>query len=95
MNSASPPQFGTPHVIAGFAPEFPEIVPVSVPTTSIVGIRGMSSNRSPFKGDTNDGVLSVSETSTEWIADQVLIPTVHTLLPSNRRVGEIILARLA
>jgi hypothetical protein len=72
-----------------------EVGPVSVPTTSIVGIRGMSSKRSPFKGDANDGVISVSETSAEWIADQVQIPTVHTLLPSSRRVGEIILARLA
>jgi len=72
-----------------------EVGPVAVPTTSIVGVRGMTSTRSPFEGESNDGVVSVSEASAEWISDQVLIPTVHTLLPSSRRVAEIILDRVA
>jgi len=80
--------------LLGSASRMSEVGPVTVPTTSIVGIRGLSSKRSPFKGDANDGVVSVSEASTEWITDQVLIPTVHTLLPSSKRVAEIILDRV-
>ena len=43
----------------------------------------------------NEGVVAVSEASAEWIRDRVLVDCVHTLLPSSRRVGEIILERLA
>lgn len=81
--------------LLGSASRMSEVGPVTAPTTSIVGIRGLSSKRSPFNGDANDGVVSVSEASAEWITDQVLIPTVHTLLPSSSRVAEIILDRMA
>jgi len=80
--------------LLGSSHRMSEVKPVTVPTTSIVGIRGISSKRGPFGGESNDGVISVSEASAEWISDQVLIPIVHTLLPSSRRVGEIILERL-
>jgi hypothetical protein len=48
-----------------------------------------------FAGEANDGVVSVAEASAEWIEDQVVVDCVHTLLPASRRVGEIILERLA
>ena len=72
-----------------------EIGPMAVPTTAIVGRRGLPWPAAVFAGEANDGVVSVSEASAEWIRDQVLVDCVHTLLPSNRRVGEIILERLA
>jgi hypothetical protein len=69
---------------------------VSVPTTSIAGVcGGLSSKRGPFKGELNDGVVSVSEVSAKWITDQVRIPMIHTFLPSCRRVAEIIVERVA
>ncbi len=73
-----------------------EIGPVSVPTTSIAGVRGgLPSKRGPFRGELNDGLVSISEVSAEWITDQVRIPIVHTFLPSCKRVAEIILERVA
>jgi len=72
-----------------------EIPPLAVPTTAIVGRRGLPWPARVFAGEANDGVVSVSEASAEWIRDQVLVDCVHTLLPSSRRVGEIILERLA
>jgi pimeloyl-ACP methyl ester carboxylesterase len=65
-----------------------------VPTTGIAGTRGVGS-RGPFGLELNDGVVSVSEVSAEWLQQQVLVPVVHTLLPSSRRVGAIILETLA
>jgi pimeloyl-ACP methyl ester carboxylesterase len=70
------------------------IAPISVPTTAIVGIRGLPWRPDPFEGEPNDGVVSLSEVGADWLVDQVQIPTVHTLLPSTKRVAEIILARL-
>ena len=40
-------------------------------------------------------VVAVSEASAAWIADQVQVPCVHTLLPASRRVAAAILERLA
>lgn len=81
--------------LLGSASRMSEVGPVSAPTTSIVGVRGLPSKRSPFSGDMNDGVVSVSEVSAGWITDQVLVSTIHTLLPSSKRVAEIILDRVA
>jgi pimeloyl-ACP methyl ester carboxylesterase len=71
------------------------IPPLAVPTTAIVGRRGLPWPATVFAGEANDGVVAVSEASAEWIRDRVLVDCVHTLLPSSRRVGEIILERLA
>ena len=68
---------------------------VSVPTTSIAGTGGPSRRFTPFHDEPNDGVVSLAEVSAAWIADQVQLPTLHTLLPMSRRVAHIILERLA
>lgn len=81
--------------LLGSASRMSEIGPLSVPTTSIAGIRGLSWKRSPFGGEANDGVVSLSEVSADWIADQVRLPIVHTLLPSSARIAEVILQRVA
>jgi hypothetical protein len=70
------------------------IGPVSVPTTGIAGIRGLSWKYGLFNGEMNDGIVSLSEVSADWIGDQVQVPVVHTFLPSSRHVGKIILERL-
>ncbi|UVE18470.1 hypothetical protein NVV93_03450 [Pseudomonas sp. LS44] len=81
--------------LLGSVTRMAEIGPVSAPTTGIAGVRGLSGKRSPFSGELNDGVVSISEVSAEWLTDQVRVPSVHTLLPSSKRVGDIILERVA
>lgn len=81
--------------LLGSTARMEEIGPMVVPTTAIVGRRGLPWPAKVFAGEANDGVVSVSEASAEWIPDQVLVDCVHTLLPSSRHVGEIILERLA
>ena len=65
-----------------------------VPTTCIAGTRGSIRAHGPFGAEPNDGVVSLSEVSADRLQDQVLVPVIHTLLPSSRRVGSIILQRL-
>jgi hypothetical protein len=72
-----------------------EIGSIAAPVTGIVGVRRAPWGRSPFGDESNDGVVSLTEVSAEWIREQVEVPTIHTLLPSSRRVAEIILERLA
>ena len=67
---------------------------VNVPTTSIVGDRGLGITDGPFKNEVNDGVVALSEASAPWISHQVRLHTVHTLLPSSTEVAEIILQRM-
>ncbi|QYJ80171.1 esterase/lipase family protein [Shewanella acanthi] len=64
------------------------------PTTSIVGVMGISWKQGPFHGDENDGVVSVSEVSADWLTDEVKLPIVHSFLPSSKQVAGVILARL-
>lgn len=67
----------------------------STPATSILGVAGWKGRLSPFHGEMNDGIVSVSEASADWIAEEIRIPGIHTYLPSNRRVARIILERIA
>lgn len=80
--------------LLGSAARMSEIGSVSVPTTSIVGVRGLSSKNGLFNGELNDGVVTVSEVSAEWITDQTRLPIVHTLLPSSKHVAAIILRKI-
>ena len=81
--------------LLGSTARMEEIGAMAVPTTAIVGSRGLPWPTDLFAGEANDGVVSVAEASAEWVNDRVLVDCVHTLLPSSRRVGEIILERLA
>jgi len=77
-----------------------EVGSVHIPTTSIVGIRGMPwklgrlSTLSLFDDELNDGVVAISEVSAEWLTDQMRVPTIHTLLPTSKQVADIILERI-
>ena len=64
---------------------------LDIPTTGIVGIRGISGRYSPFGEDANDGLVSVSEVIAPWLTNCVYVPVFHTLLPSSTRVANIIL----
>jgi len=62
--------------------------------TSIVGVRGIRYTKNLFGDELNDGIVSCSEASANWISDQIPVPIIHTLLPSDRRVAGIISAEL-
>lgn len=66
-----------------------------VPTISMVGISGWTGWLSPFKDETNDGLVSVAEASAEWVSETIRIPAWHTYLPSNRLIAQLILERIS
>ncbi len=72
-----------------------EVEATTVPTTAIIGIRGLTGKRAPFGDERNDGVVSLSEVSADWLTDQVQLPVIHTFLPSSSLVAEVVLRRLA
>jgi pimeloyl-ACP methyl ester carboxylesterase len=76
-------------------PRMAQIEPGSIPTTCILGVAGWKGRLSPFRGEMNDGIVSVSEASAEWIAEEIHLPLLHTYMPSNRHVAKVILERLA
>jgi hypothetical protein len=67
------------------------VPPLQMPTTSIVGVRGLSGPHSPFGLESNDGVVSISEASATWLSSQVQVPVMHTLLPSSTQVADIVM----
>lgn len=64
------------------------------PVTSVIGVKGLPMNCSPFQGEENDGVVSVSEVSADWLTDVIRVPIIHTLLPSSRYVAQLMLDRI-
>ncbi|MCX7156383.1 MAG: thioesterase domain-containing protein [Rhodocyclales bacterium] len=71
-----------------------EIESTDIPVTAVTGVRGAPEKFGLFGHEPNDGIVSASETSAEWIRDTVELPVVHTLLPSSPRVADTILERL-
>lgn len=65
-----------------------------VPVIGIAGVKGFSKWLSPFGQEPNDGIVSLSEVTAEWLSGQVKLPIVHSLLPSSARVAHIILRQV-
>lgn len=68
-----------------------QIASLTVPTTSIIGVTGLTGIYSPFKHEENDGIVAVSETYAAWISEVIRVPVIHTLLPSSKLVSDVIL----
>lgn len=68
-----------------------KIAGLSVPNTSIVGIKGVNGKYSPFLDELNDGVVAISEVAADWIQEEIRVPVVHTFLPSSALVSTILL----
>ena len=68
-----------------------KIAGLTVPNTSIVGIKGINGKYSPFQDEPNDGVVAVSEASADWIGAEIRVPVIHTLLPASLLVAKILL----
>ncbi|MES2257792.1 MAG: alpha/beta fold hydrolase [Pseudomonadota bacterium] len=71
------------------------IGPLSIPTTGVIGVRGMQARFGPFGDEANDGIVSVSEVVAPWLSNRIQIHVVHTLLPSSGLVAKIVLQGLA
>ena len=65
-----------------------------VPTVAIAGTRGVHGRLSPFGSEPNDGIVSLGEVSAGRFVEVIRVPVVHTLLPSSKRVAEIMLERI-
>ncbi len=68
---------------------------VKVPTMGFAGISGPRGRSSPFAHELNDGVVSLSEVSANWMQDQVQVSILHTLMPSSRHIANMIVQKLA
>ena len=70
------------------------IAPCGVLTTSIVGTRGLYGRLSPFGDEANDGIVSASELAAPWISEEVRVPVLHTTMPFNKRISQLVIERL-
>jgi pimeloyl-ACP methyl ester carboxylesterase len=66
----------------------------TIPVVGIVGTKGWGGRLSPFGSEPNDGIVTVGEVHAGWIAEEIRVPVVHTLLPSSGRVAEVMLERI-
>lgn len=71
-----------------------KVSPSTVPTTSIVGTRGLYGRLSPFGDEANDGIVSASEVAADWITEEIRVPVIHTTMPYSRRISELLIERL-
>ncbi|MBT1443673.1 alpha/beta hydrolase [Shewanella sp. JM162201] len=75
---------------------------LNIPCCAFIGTRGISTagrTLPPFYGESNDGVVALSEVTAPWLMDEALCEQVeialpHTLLPSSSAIGKAILMRL-
>ena len=67
-----------------------QVAGCDVPTTSIVGTCRILVLSRLFGEEENDGVVSHSN----WITEEIRVRVTHTFIPSNRRVTELVVARI-
>ncbi len=80
--------------LLGSASRMAEIGSIAAPTTGIAGIRSLTLTRRAFGDARNDGVVSVSEVAAPWMTEHHEASVIHTWLPANRHVAELIVQRL-
>tara|TARA_B100001105_G_scaffold192295_1_gene156345 strand:+ start:233 stop:868 length:636 start_codon:yes stop_codon:yes gene_type:complete len=67
---------------------------IDAPTTAIIGTKGITWKQSPFRGEPNDGIVSVSEVSAPWFESQLEVPVFHSWLPASQCVATEIIRRV-
>lgn len=80
--------------LLGSAQRMQQVPAPVIPAIAIIGTRGMHGGWTPFGEETNDGIVTLSEVSADWLTEQIMLPVMHTLLPSSKRVAETMLQRL-
>ena len=71
-----------------------QVVPCSAPSTAILGEYSLRLTAGHFTEETNDGVVAAAETQADWIEEEITLPVMHSFLPGDGRVVEVILARV-
>ncbi len=70
------------------------VPPSSIPTTSIVGTRTLFGLSQLFGDEINDSIVSHSEVTADWISEELHVPVIHSVLPWNRQVSQLVIERL-
>ncbi len=70
------------------------VPPSLIPTTSIVGTRSLFGLSRLFGNEMNDGIVSHSEVTADWISEEIYVPVIHSVLPWNRQVSRLVIERL-
>jgi hypothetical protein len=66
---------------------------VDVPCTIIAGTRGINGRWSPFRGDANDGIVSIDEAQLAGADEWITLPLMHPFIMNDKRVREIVVER--
>lgn len=68
---------------------------VSVPTTCIGGTKSIVLTKAFFKNEINDGFVSLAEIAAGPFAQYVQLPLIHSVLPSSRRIAQLMVKTVA
>jgi pimeloyl-ACP methyl ester carboxylesterase len=66
----------------------------AVPAIGVAGVVGVARRIGPLGGEPNDGIVTLSEVSADWLSEQVQLPVAHVLLPASPSVARFILGRI-
>ncbi|MFZ6645406.1 esterase/lipase family protein [Undibacterium sp. TJN25] len=67
---------------------------VTVPTTAMIGNRGINGRFTPFGDEGNDSIVSFSEVKADWAEETVHVPVIHAWQPSSWQVADLLLERI-
>ncbi|MES2069761.1 MAG: alpha/beta hydrolase [Pseudomonadota bacterium] len=67
---------------------------ISVPTTAMIGSKGIKGRFSPFGDEENDCIVAFSEAQVDWADEVVHVPVVHAWQPSSWHVADLLLERI-
>ena len=73
---------------------FAHLPGLDVPYTTVAGTAGPRSQRGPFAGEPNDGIVAVSETLVNPDDSPVLVPAWHTLMMNHPAVRSCVIAAM-
>ncbi|GGC58600.1 esterase/lipase family protein [Undibacterium terreum] len=66
----------------------------SVPTTAMIGNKGLHGRFSPFGDEGNDCIVAFSEVRADWADEIVHVPIVHAWQPSSWYIADLLLERV-
>jgi len=81
--------------LLGSATRMAAIGAVALPVTAVVGDTALPARISPFGHEANDTIVALPEIQADWVDEYVHVPLSHSFLPFSRRVGRIVLERVA
>jgi hypothetical protein len=71
------------------------IPPCTIPTTLIIGTRGLYGRWTPFGNEPNDGLVAKSEAQLDGIDECITVKAMHPAIMNHPRVREVVRGRCA